>query len=143
MVLPFTLPDWVPWWLVLPGIIVALFLALAYLAMPFAVFGMKARLATMEARLDEIQGEIRSLSFRLPEPHAAEYDPYEEAPSERGRTSRPDMVPQRRPVIVRPPIPPRAEDDEPPFAPPRGLRRPAAEERAPRPRTEPRFGPPR
>src|SRR5579883_1026250 len=106
MVLPFTLPDWVPWWAVLLGIIVGLFVALAYLCMPFAVYGVKGRLATMEARLDEIQGEIRSLALRLPERHETEYDPYEEPPAERGRA--PDTVPpQRRPVIVRPPIPPR------------------------------------
>ena len=107
MVLPFTLPDWVPWWLVLPGIIVALFLALAYLAMPFAVFGVKGRLATMEARLDEIQGEIRSLALRLPEPHGAEYDPYEEPPAERGRAPRPRLRPAT-PARDRPPAHPAA-----------------------------------
>jgi hypothetical protein len=139
MVLPFALPDWVPWWAVLLGIVVGLVVILAYLCMPFAVFGVKGRLATMEARLDEIQGEIRSLALRLPERHETEYDPYEEPPAERGR--RPDTAPpQRRPVIVRPPIPPRAEDDEAPFVPAR--RRPEERE-APRPRTEPRFGPPR
>ena len=103
------------------GIIVGLFVVLAYVCLPFAVFGVKGRLATMEARLDEIQGEIRSLSLRLPERHEAEYDPYEEPPAERGRAPRPESAPPRRPVIVRPPIPPRVEEDEATFraAPPR------------------------
>ncbi len=45
--------------------------ALAFLAMPFSVFGLKGRLDGVEARLDEIQREIRSLALRLPEPGRA------------------------------------------------------------------------
>ena len=37
-----------------------------FLFMPFSVFGVKGRLEAVEARLDEIQGEIRSLVLRLP-----------------------------------------------------------------------------
>jgi hypothetical protein len=39
---------------------------LAMLAMPFNTMGVKARLDVLEARLDEIHGEIRTLALRLP-----------------------------------------------------------------------------
>lgn len=60
-------PDWVPGWIQLALVIVAILLGLAFLLMPFSVFGVKARLEAVEIRLDEIQAEIRSLSMRLPE----------------------------------------------------------------------------
>ena len=53
------LPDWI-------GLVVLLVLGLAmlaFLAMPFSVFGVKARLEQIEAQLDEIQTEMRSLVF--------------------------------------------------------------------------------
>ncbi|MCW3473305.1 hypothetical protein [Limobrevibacterium gyesilva] len=45
-----------------------LLFALSFLLMPFNVFGLKGRLDQIEARLDDIQGEIRALTLRLPEP---------------------------------------------------------------------------
>jgi hypothetical protein len=68
MNLPSTLPDWLPWWLALAIAIPVAIYVLALLAMPFSVFGVKGRLEGVEARLDEIQGEIRALSLRLREP---------------------------------------------------------------------------
>jgi hypothetical protein len=68
MPIPFTFPDWVPWWMQLMIVVVAILVGLAFLLMPFSVFGVKSRLESVEARLDEIQGEIRSLALRLPEP---------------------------------------------------------------------------
>jgi hypothetical protein len=65
---PLALPDWVPWWAQLLALIVAIMLTLCFVLMPFSVFGLKPRLEAIEARLDEIQGEIRALSLRLPEP---------------------------------------------------------------------------
>ncbi len=65
---PLPLPDWVPWWVHLVLLLAALLFGLLFLMMPFSVFGVKARLEGVEARLDEIQGEIRSLAMRLPEP---------------------------------------------------------------------------
>jgi hypothetical protein len=91
MTSPLPLPDWVPWWIHLAILLALLVLALLYLLMPFSVFGVKARLEAIEARLDEIQGEIRSLALRLPE--AAE----EEEEYETRSPYRPGM---------RPPIPP-------------------------------------
>ncbi|MEA2741630.1 MAG: hypothetical protein QOG25_1, partial [Acetobacteraceae bacterium] len=57
-----TLPDWVPWWVPLVLLVPALLYALAFLFMPFSVLGVKTRLEVMEARLDEIQQEIRQLA---------------------------------------------------------------------------------
>ena len=68
MTFPPTLPDWLPWWLALVILIPVAIYVLALLAMPFSVFGVKGRLEGVEARLDEIQGEIRALSLRLREP---------------------------------------------------------------------------
>ncbi len=68
MTSPLPLPDWVPWWVHLVILIAMLLFGLMFLLMPFAVFGVKGRLELLDARLDEIQGEIRSLSLRLPEP---------------------------------------------------------------------------
>ena len=61
------LPEWVPTWVHAVILCFGALLALAFLLLPFAVFGTKGRLEVIEARLDEIQGEIRSLSLRLPE----------------------------------------------------------------------------
>jgi len=68
MTSPLPLPDWVPWWVHLAILVAMLLFGLMFLLMPFAVFGVKGRLELLDARLDEIQGEIRSLSLRLPEP---------------------------------------------------------------------------
>ena len=110
MTLPFTLPDWLPWWVPIVLLVPALLYALAFLFMPFSVIGVKTRLEVIEARLDEIQGEIRHLALRLPEvSRAADYDEiYAPEPT----------VQQRRapPVVTRPPIPPAShelEDREP------------------------------
>jgi hypothetical protein len=62
------LPGGLPWWATLAILVPAALYGLLFLAMPFSVFGVKSRLEQMEARLDEIQEEIRGLAFRLPEP---------------------------------------------------------------------------
>jgi hypothetical protein len=81
MTFPPTLPDWLPWWLALVIAIPVAIYVLALLAMPFSVFGVKGRLEGVEARLDEIQGEIRSLSLRLREP-AADAPPIPPSPDQ-------------------------------------------------------------
>jgi hypothetical protein len=58
------LPDWVGMVL----LVMLALVALAYVAMPFSVFGLKGRLEAIEVQLDEIQAEIRSLAARMPEP---------------------------------------------------------------------------
>ena len=117
MTLPFTVPDWLPWWVPIVLLVPALLYALAFLFMPFSVIGVKGRLDVIEARLDEIQGEIRHLALRLPETvRAADYDEiYAPEP-----TSAAAPAP---PVVTRPPIPPAAheldDDAGPRDAPPR------------------------
>lgn len=120
---PQILPDWVPPWLQLLILIVGILAALAFLMMPFSIFGVKPRLEAIEARLDEIQGEIRALSLRLPE-----------------RGARPPEGTDREGPAARPPIPPAA------WAPDAGPRRPIGatsdnvrEAEAQRPRLEPRI----
>lgn len=147
MILPFTLPDWVPSWVPLALLVPVLLFALAFLLMPFSVFGVKGRLEAVEARLDEIQGEIRSLSLRMPDAvHRAEYD---DLYAPRG-----PLTPSRAdpPIMTRPPIPPAAyELDADPGPPVTGragdarrgdrIARPRADERTDQRglRAEPRF----
>jgi hypothetical protein len=106
MTFPFAMPDWVPWWVPLVLIVPAALYALALLFMPFAVMGVKSRLEAIDLRLDEIQGEIRSLVLRLPEPMrgTADFDDSYISP--------PPAPPQRaqraETIGLRPPIPPAA-----------------------------------
>ena len=100
MTSPLPLPDWIPWWVHLVILLAALLFALLFLLMPFSVFGTKARLEGIEARLDEIQGEIRSLSLRLPEAYDAGDDYV--APGTRA-SQRPPIPPApRRPAAPDP-----------------------------------------
>ena len=55
------LPDWTG----LLALLLLLLAGLAYLLMPFSVFGLKGRLDSIEAQLDDLQAEIRSLSLQL------------------------------------------------------------------------------
>ena len=110
MTLPFALPDWLPWWVPLLLLVPALLYALAFLFMPFSVIGVKGRLDVIEARLDEIQGEIRSLALRLREPGAADF---RGADFEEVYAPRTDDPAARAPqVSQRPPIPPAAHELE-------------------------------
>ncbi len=129
MTLPFSLPDWAPPWLGFVVLVVGVLFALAFLVMPFSVFGVKGRLDGLEARLDEIQREIRLLALRLPEPVADERLPIVDEAERRSWADQPN----------RPPIPPRAAarldlDDRP--APSPGRRVQAGRGV---PRAEPRF----
>ncbi|MGE0225654.1 MAG: hypothetical protein AB7F35_17880 [Acetobacteraceae bacterium] len=104
MTLPFTLPDWLPWWVPLVLLLPALLYALAFLFMPFSVIGVKSRLEVIEARLDEIQNEIRHLALRLPAAaREADFDEIYTPRSTDRRTADP-------PIVVRPPIPPAAHE---------------------------------
>ncbi|AHJ67335.1 hypothetical protein [Granulibacter bethesdensis] len=108
MTIPFSLPDWTPPWLTFAVLVPALLYMLVFLLMPFSVFGVKSRLDNLEARLDEIQGEIRALTLRLPEPIRGQYDDmalnYLSPPVIRKE--------QDRPAYTRPPIPPAPQEAE-------------------------------
>ena len=119
MTMPFDLPLWLPWWVPLVLLVPTLLWGLAFLLVPFSVIGVKSRLDGLEARLDEIQAEIRTLALRLPESvQSVDFDELYTAPE--------PIEPRRPPVMTRPPIPPAAHEldpDEPPGSPPRNTRR--------------------
>jgi hypothetical protein len=100
------LPEWTGLIILLLGL---LFL-LAFLIMPFSVIGLKSRLDAIEAQLDDVQQEIRSLALRLPEPSirrrpTAMEDAYDEPPLlDREESSlRADRSPRMTPPIPPPP----------------------------------------
>jgi hypothetical protein len=66
MTLPFPLPDWLPWWAVLIIVVLALLYLLLFLVMPFSVFGLKGRLDAIEARLEQMQYDMRAAADRRP-----------------------------------------------------------------------------
>lgn len=110
MTLPFALPDWIPGWLLLALIIPALLWFLAFLMVPFNVFGVKARLEALEAALDELNEELRVSQMRastgLPAAtRSAEL--YDDVPHfsqlKRSRSEPPAAEPP--PPPARPPIP--------------------------------------
>jgi hypothetical protein len=110
MNIPAMLPDWVPWWVPIVLLVPGLLYALAFLFMPFSVLGVKGRLDVLEARLDEIQNEIRLLALRLPAgPREVDFDdvyaPITQVPPRRTEAERePPAMPER------PPIPPARQD---------------------------------
>lgn len=64
MTFPFTLPDWLPGWVVLLLALPALLWACAFLLMPFSVFGVKARLEALEAQINQLQDDLRIMAMR-------------------------------------------------------------------------------
>jgi hypothetical protein len=105
MTAPIPLPDWLPWWVPILLLAPALLYSLVFLFMPFSVLGVKGRLEAIETRLDEIQGEIRSLALRIPEPLTrSHFDEAYAAPP-------PELSGHRaEPAVTRPPIPPASRD---------------------------------
>jgi hypothetical protein len=95
-----------PAWTGLLALLVLLLVGLAYLLMPFAVFGVKGRLETIEAQLDELQSEIRSLRMGAEPPRrGGSYvaDDWAEPPSLRRSAGAAEPAPR-----VSPPVPPPA-----------------------------------
>ena len=93
------LPDWLPWWIPLILLLPTSLWALSFLFMPFSVFGLKSRLDVLDARLDEIQAEIRHLAQYMPAGVVTASD-YDEVYAPRMNTPPPDRI------VARPPIPP-------------------------------------
>ncbi|MBE9607369.1 hypothetical protein IAI18_21075 [Acetobacteraceae bacterium H6797] len=93
------LPSWT-------GLVALLLLGLviiAFLLMPFSVFGVKSRLEAIEAQLDDIQAEIRGLALRMTDaPRRAVVTDEWVAP--------PSVAPVSREPVLRaaPPVPPPA-----------------------------------
>jgi hypothetical protein len=132
-----------PWWMQVLLLVAGILVFGALLLMPFNVFGLKSRLETIEARLDEIQGEIRSLALRLPEPGrfpAYQEEPLRtappmERPAERAVERPIERAPERPAAAMRPPIPPAA------WTPDSAPRRPIGAGVLPPVRQEPNIGP--
>jgi hypothetical protein len=135
--LPFTLPDWLPAWAFLLAALPVLLYALAFIIMPFSVFGVKARLEGLESQLDAIQEDLRHLMSRARAQSRGGYaddDDYDTLPqfnrlkSARASTAAPQAAP--------PPIPPApisaGTDPREKYASPRLPQRPGR-------RTEPRL----
>jgi hypothetical protein len=102
-----TIPG-LPEWSGVAALVALLLVALAYLLMPFSVFGVKGRLDALEAQLDEIRDEIRGLSIRMSDGprRSATAEDWVEPPRTRGGVeSQPRMSP---------PIPPPASWPESP-----------------------------
>jgi len=132
MSLPFPLPDWLPWWLALAVLVPALLYLLVFLVMPFSVFGLKGRLDQLEAQLDDIQGELRRLGQRPPEPvrYAVGEAPPAfgragQSPARRPATPPDDVVDRAPPSLDAPPPlrsePPTPARRRPPEDPPRRM----------------------
>ena len=114
--LPFDLPEWLPWWAPLIAILPLALFVLAFLLMPFGVFGVKGRLDQIELRLDDIQAEIRTLALRLPEIRAAaivDEPDFHPPPMRRGAELA--AVPERPPIPPAPAHPARPARTEPRF----------------------------
>jgi hypothetical protein len=96
-----------PEWTGVAALLALGLVGLAYLLMPFSVFGVKGRLDALEAQLDEIRDEIRGLSIRLSDgPRRSTAEDWVDPPRVRGAPE-----PQPR---VNPPIPPPASFPDPP-----------------------------
>jgi hypothetical protein len=68
------LPSTVPWWLLLAALIPVGLYVLLFLAIPFSVFGLKGRLESIEARLDDMHADIRGVALQLAERGLPESD---------------------------------------------------------------------
>jgi len=87
-----TLPG-LPEWTGLVALLVLLLLALCLVVMPFSVFGLKGRLDSIEAQLDDLRAELRVIAARMPEAPRrnwqAEVEPDLPAPPSGGGRSEP------------------------------------------------------
>jgi hypothetical protein len=63
--LPFVLPDWLPGWAIVLVALPVLLWGLAFLMVPFSVFGVKSRLESLEAQLDQMQDDLRIMGMRM------------------------------------------------------------------------------
>ncbi|MBV1836170.1 hypothetical protein [Acetobacter estunensis] len=59
------LPDWLPIWALVLLAGLAAVLAIAFLLMPFAVFGVKGRLAEIELQLEDVRADLRVIAMRV------------------------------------------------------------------------------
>jgi hypothetical protein len=142
MILPFSLPSWLPWWVPIVVLVPALLYVLVFLLVPFSVFGLKSRLDVIDARLDELQGEIRLLVLRLPP--VTEEQAYDTANLRRMAIARPPIPPVPATARPSPPLASREgpDDEEDAYQPRRAPRAVDRSRQAPAPEEPPRRRPP-
>ncbi len=128
------LPDWLPWWVpILVAVPLGLWL-LSMLIMPFSVIGVKSRLESIEAELEELHADIRTIVLRLPEAGSGRLsygaEPYQSP-------ARPD----RGYVVPEPPPRPAAAPARGQFTPPPPPAQPTRpyQDQPQSPRAEPRL----
>jgi len=59
------LPDWMPPWAVLAIGLPALLWVLAFLLVPFSVIGLKSRIEGLEAQIDSLHEDLRTMGMRM------------------------------------------------------------------------------
>jgi hypothetical protein len=151
MNLPFSLPDWLPGWVFLLLALPVLLYLLAFLLMPFSVFGVKARIESLEAQIDSLHEDLRLMSMRAAgvlQPSAKDFERYDDVPnfgrlknSQRGYAEPAAPAPVAAPVPRAAPVPapaPRAAPVPTPMASRERLVPPPLPPRPAR-RTEPRL----
>ncbi len=110
--LPFALPDWMPGWMFLLLAVPVVLYLLAFLVMPFSVFGVKSRIELLEAQIEALHDELRMMSMRsagvLPRA-ATSLDSYDDVPNfghlKRSQRERDYAEPVVKPAAPRSPAP--------------------------------------
>jgi hypothetical protein len=124
--LPFTLPDWLPAWAFLLAALPVLLWLLAFLIMPFNVFGVKSRLENLEAEVESLRDEVRLAALRangvLPRARGDDYDEVPNFNRVKSAQAKYDPAPPSAPPLA-PPLTPVPRRDEAPQLPPRPGRR--------------------
>ncbi|MCP1227486.1 hypothetical protein [Acetobacter fabarum] len=102
-------PEWVPLWGQLLVLAVGIVFGLAFMMMPFAVFGVKGRLAELSLQLEELQAELRARAMqgnRVPEGYAGHgAEPPLPFTRRAERESRPVVEEVRPPAVEKPATP--------------------------------------
>lgn len=99
------LPDWAN----LVVLVLGLMIVLAWVLMPFSVFGVKGRIEALEARLEVIHEELRQLNLRIAQAGgrpAPDYGMPAEAPTLRRAETILPPEPRATPPIPPPPVMP-------------------------------------
>lgn len=132
MSLPFSIPPWMPGWLFLLLALPALLYVLVFAMMPFSVFGVKARIESLEAQIDSLHEDLRTMAMRangiLP-PASTQLDAYDDVPNfgrikkSRSVVPEPALPPARPATVAAAPIIPTRERLAPAAPPPRPARR--------------------
>ncbi|NHN87262.1 hypothetical protein [Acetobacter conturbans] len=59
------IPDWLPLWAQFLILGIGLVILVAFLLMPFAVYGVKGRLSEIELQLEDVRADLRVITMRL------------------------------------------------------------------------------